>query len=52
MKYPPIDLTFSPANERPSHLEFHHRLGVHFDCVVSNVDGKLPLTKPQLELQS
>ena len=57
MKYSPIDprkLTFPPADERPSdldninHMEFCHRLGVHFDCVVSYADGKLPLTKPNL----
>ena len=57
MKYSPIDprkLTFPPASECPSdldninHMEFFHRLGVHFDCIVSYADGKLPLTKPQL----
>ena len=58
MKYSPIDprkLTFPPADERPSdldninHMEFCHKLGAHFDCVVSNADGKLSLTKPQLQ---
>ena len=57
MKYTPLDpteLVYPPEEEYPrsldsiNHLELCHTYK-HYDCIVSKLDGKLPLTTPKME---